>query len=115
MAKHSMNSAFLTLSLCALAAGPVMAADPTAEQTLVLKNHAFTPQEITVPANQKIKLIVQNQDDTAAEFESDELNREKVVPGNGHTVVYLDPLKAGTYAFYDDYHKATTTGKITVK
>lgn len=93
---------------------PVAHADPQEEQ-LVLKNHAFIPSELQVPAGQKIKLLVKNEDPTAAEFESFELNREKVVPANDTVVVYLDPLDAGTYPFFDDFHRDTTTGKIIAK
>src|SRR5580698_10367324 len=90
-------------------------ADDAPEQHLSLKNHVFVPQELTVPAGQKIKLIVKNEDSAAAEFESFELNREKVVPANGEITVYLDPLDAGTYPFFDDFHRDTTTGKIIAK
>jgi hypothetical protein len=85
------------------------------EQHLSLKNHMFVPQELTVPAGQKIRLIVKNEDNTAAEFESFELNREKVVPANGEITVYLDPLDMGTYPFFDDFRRDTTTGKIIAK
>src|SRR5580704_11227829 len=77
-------------------------ADETPTQTLTLKNHAFVPPALTVPANQKVKLIVKNEDAEAAEFESYELNREKVVPANGEITVYLDPLDPGTYPYFDD-------------
>ena len=73
------------------------------------------PRELTVPANRKIKLIVTNEDATAAEFESAELNREKVVPANGRITVYLDPLDPGRYGFFDDFHRDTTKGTIVAK
>ncbi len=100
--------------IACLTAPPTQAADD-AEQTLTLKNHVFVPQELSVPANTKIKLTVKNEDDQAAEFESFELNREKVVPANGQITVYLDPLDPGTYPFFDDFHRTTTTGKVTAK
>ncbi|HSD73202.1 MAG TPA: cupredoxin domain-containing protein, partial [Steroidobacteraceae bacterium] len=55
------------------------AADPV-EFKLVIKDHRFVPAELKVPAGQKIKLVVDNQDATPEEFESYTLNREKVVP-----------------------------------
>lgn len=82
---------------------------------LVVKNHAFSPKELTVPAGQKIKLIVKNEDPTPIEFESYELNREKVIAGNSEAVVYIDALSAGSYPFFDEFHQDTTTGKIIAK
>ena len=91
------------------------AGDDAVEKQVVLSNHVFDPQEVVIPANTKVKLTVVNKDASAAEFESDELNREKVVPANGQSYVYIGPLDAGTYNFVDDFHRSTTTGKITVK
>ena len=84
------------------------------DYVLTLKDHQFTPQVLELPANQKIKLIVKNQQTTPAEFESAELNREKVVEANGEITVNLGPLDTGTYKYFDDFHHETT-GTITVK
>ncbi len=107
-------SLFAILGVVVLITVPARA-DDAPEQHLSLKNHAFVPAELTVPAGQKIKLTVKNEDATPAEFESYELNREKVVPANGEIVVYLDPLDPGAYPFFDDFHRDTTTGKIIAK
>ena len=104
---------FAFLALALLAPGAVWA-DPV-EEHLSIKNHAFVPQELAVPAGQKIKLIVKNEDATPAEFESYELNREKVVPAQSEVTVFLDALDAGAYPFFDDFHRSTTTGKIVAK
>jgi plastocyanin len=90
-------------------------ADDVVEQHLTLKNHAFVPRELAVPAGQKIKLIIANEDSAAAEFESFALNREKVVAANGTITVFVGPLDAGSYAFFDDFHRDTTTGTLIVK
>ena len=82
---------------------------------LSLKDHAFVPQELTVPAGQKIKLIVKNEDSTAAEFESYDLNREKIIPAHGEVTIHVDPLDAGTYEMFDDFRRSTVTGKIIAK
>ena len=81
---------------------------------ITLKDHQFTPRTLALPANQKIKLIVKNQQPIPAEFESAELNREKVVPPHGEVTVILGPLDPGTYGYLDDFHR-DTTGTITVK
>ena len=85
------------------------------EFTIVIKNHRFTPAEITVPAGKKVKLIVDNQDATPEEFESHKLNREKVIPGNSKAVIWVGPLKPGTYEFVGEYHEATAKGKLIAK
>lgn len=85
------------------------------DYTLTLKNHKFEPAELTVPAGKQIKLIVKNEDSAAAEFESDELKREKVInPGESVTIM-VGPLEAGTYAFEDEFHDSTAQGKLIVK
>ncbi len=82
---------------------------------ITIKDHQFAPKELTVPAGQKVKLIIKNQDATPAEFESSDLNREKVVGANGEITVFVGPLDAGRYAYFDDFHRATTTGVIIAK
>ena len=62
------------------------------EAHLSIREHKFEPAELTVPAGKKIKLLVENQDATPEEFESAELNREKVVVGKGTITVFLGPL-----------------------
>ncbi len=73
--------------------------------TIVIKNHQFLPPQLTIPANQKVRITVDNQDPTAEEFESFDLDREQVVEGNKKIIVYLGPLKSGTYKYWADYHK----------
>jgi plastocyanin len=104
------------LLLCVVLLASMKArADDVVEKQLTLKDHAFTPREIAVPAGQKIKLVINNQDSVAAEFESFELDREKVVAANGTITVFVGPLDAGSYPFFDDFHRDTTTGTLIVK
>ena len=87
--------------------------DPTFEITL--KDHRFSPAEISVPSNTKVKLVVKNDDATAAEFESRKLNREKVIAGKSQATIFVGPLKPGEYDFYDEYHEKSATGKLVAK
>jgi hypothetical protein len=80
--------------------------------TLVIKDHQFQPTEITVPAGKKIKLRIENQDATPEEFESYELNREKVIAGHGNATIYIGPLKAGRYPFFGEFNKSTAQGVL---
>jgi plastocyanin len=89
---------------CALGlVGNAFAAD-TPTFSLTIQNRAFSPAELQVPAGQKIELHVKNADAAAAEFESETLHREKVVPAGKEVVVYVGPLRAGTYEFFDDFN-----------
>jgi hypothetical protein len=101
---------FLTLCMLLLAISAAPAANP--EFHLVIKNHLFIPAELHVPANVKIRLVVDNQDSTPEEFESYELNREKIVHGNSRATIYIGPLRPGVYPFFGEFHAATAQGKI---
>jgi len=85
------------------------------DYVITIKNNQFSPNELSIPAGQKIKIIVKNQDATPAEFESYELNREKVVTANSEITVYIGPLNPGIYGYFDDFHRDTTKGTIIVK
>jgi len=86
------------------------AAKPTF--TITIKDHLFSPEELVVPANEKIKLIIENQDPTAEEFESYDLNREKIVTGNGKITIFIGPLKPGEYKYFGEFHEDTAQGII---
>jgi len=88
----------------------VLAADP--EIALVIRDHRFEPAEIRVPADRKIKLVVHNRDKTAEEFESHELNREKVIAAGSKANIYIGPLAPGRYPFVGEYHEATARGVV---
>ena len=85
------------------------------EYTLTIRDHHFVPAELAIPANTKVKLIVVNQDATAEEFESYELNREKVVAGNTSIIVWVGPLKPGRYPYFGDFHADIAKGALIVR
>ena len=82
------------------------------EALLVIKNHRFDPVQLKVPAGQRIKLTVHNQDPTPEEFESHKLNREKIIPPGAKVVIYIGPLKPGKYEFVGEYNEATAKGVV---
>jgi plastocyanin len=96
-----------------LISGVAQAADYEAK--LSIHDHKFDPAELAVPAGTKIKLLIENQDATPEEFESNELNREKIVVGKSTITVYLGPLDAGRYPFFGDFHQETAQGVLVVK
>ena len=89
---------------------PTLAAD--AEVMLIIKNHRFEPAELKVPAGQRVKLIVHNQDSTPEEFESHALNREKIVAAGAKATLFIGPLKPGRYPFFGEYNQATAQGFV---
>jgi hypothetical protein len=99
----------IPLCLVASAGVALAAAD---EVALTLRDHRFTPAEIRVPANRKVRLIVDNQDATPEEFDSHALNREKVIPGKTNAVIFIGPLAPGRYPFMGEFNAATAQGAV---
>ncbi|MGR9071458.1 MAG: cupredoxin domain-containing protein [Gammaproteobacteria bacterium] len=92
---------------------PTRAETPVFE--LEIRNHLFYPSELAIPADTKIKLIVYNRDPSPEEFESYELNREKIIMGNSKGIVFIGPLPPGEYPFFGEFHMKTAQGKVIVQ
>nr|WP_245921422.1 cupredoxin domain-containing protein [Bowmanella denitrificans] len=82
------------------------------EFELVLKSHLFYPSKLEVPAGRKVKLVIHNQDDTPEEFDSFDLNREKVIFPNRKATVYIGPLKPGVYEFFGEFNPNSARGQV---
>jgi len=95
---------FFALGLLALLIAPAAVRAADANYTLAIKDRKFDVAELQVPANAKFTLTVKNLDVVPSEFESTDLNREKVVVGGGTITIYLGPLTPGRYAFFDDFN-----------
>ncbi len=105
-------SAFLAFGAL-LMAQPAHAAEPVF--SLTLKDHHFTPAELTIPANTRVRFLVKNLDATPAEFESDDFKAEKVIPAGQEVTILIGPLKPGTYEFHDEYHEDASKSRLIVK
>ena len=92
---------------------PVFAADP--EFQLLIRDHRFEPSELRVPAGKKVKLVVHNQDSTPEEFESHQLNREKLIAPGSKVSIYVGPLAPGGYPFFGEFHEKTARGIVIVE
>jgi hypothetical protein len=101
--------------LVVLASGTTSPARAADLPLLVFHNHRFEPARIDVPAHVKFKLLVKNTDDTADEFESTDLNREKLVTPGQTITVFLGPLDPGEYKFFGDFHQDTAQGVLVAK
>jgi len=103
----------LILLVCGFGFASAQAGKPVVE--IEIRDHLFWPSEVIVPANTKIKLLVYNRDPTSEEFESYELNREKVIMGNRKGVIFIGPLLPGVYPFFGEFHPETAQGKVIVE
>jgi plastocyanin len=93
-------------------AGAAKADEPVT--VITLKDHAFAPAEVEIPAGVKVKLVVRNDSPASAEFESHALHREKVVKAGAEISLPVGPLTPGSYEFFDDFHPQTR-GHLIVK
>jgi len=100
------------------AAAMVFAATPALATEIFeihIKDHRFHPDVVEVPAGEKTKLIIYNDGNDAEEFESTELNREKIVRPGRKITVFLPPLPPGEYGFFGEFHPETAQGKVIAK
>jgi plastocyanin len=99
-----INRKIAMLAATALFAGAAHAADlPTFK--LEMNDGKLIPARIEVPAGQRIKIEVRNTGKGAAEFESVQLRKEKVLAPGADSFVVIAPLEPGEYKFFDDFHQ----------
>jgi len=63
------------------------------------ENLAKATAELNIPSGVKVRIILDNQDDTPEEFDSHALNREKHVPPKSRVTLFIGPLDPGRYLF----------------
>ena len=116
LSKRRLLLASLTaMAFACLLAAPVVRADDPQEVVFTFQDHKVNPEKLTLPAGKKFKFIIKNLDNTAEEFESVRLNREKVVPAGGQIILLVGPLSAGTYDYFGDFHSDTAKGELTIE
>lgn len=98
------------LAVCAMSAR----ADDAVTVKLDMADGKLTPARIEVPAGKRIRIEVRNSGKGAAEFESVELRKEKVLAPGTDSVVVIAPQTPGEYKFFDDFHQSAR-GVIVVK
>jgi hypothetical protein len=115
---HSPRSSSTSRSLMLFILGSLLSSVAAAKTPVIeitIKDHLFYPAELIVPADTKVKLLIHNSDPTPEEFESYELNREKIITGNSRAVIFIGPLKPGSYPFFGEFYPKTAQGKILVQ
>ena len=111
----SLRSAFRALVLLVFSTIASLNALAGPEYKIEIKNHLFIPSVLEIPANTKVKLRILNHDSTPEEFESYELNREKIVVGGGKITIFIGPLAPGEYPFFGEFNPRTAQGVVIVK
>lgn len=98
-------------------AGPVGPAAARADEPIEvrIRDHRFEPDTVEVPAGQKARLLLINEGADAEEFDSTDLNREKVIRPGGKAIIFLPPLTPGEYEFFGEFHADTARGKVIAK
>jgi hypothetical protein len=104
----NLNRKLAALALCASLAGGAAsvarAADlPTFQ--LEMADGTLKPARIEVPAGKRFKIEVRNTGHGAAEFESVQLRKEKVLAPGAQSFVVVAPQEPGEYRFFDDFHQ----------
>ncbi|HET7019160.1 MAG TPA: cupredoxin domain-containing protein [Xanthobacteraceae bacterium] len=100
------------LILAVVVAALSVASAQAQEFNIVIRNNAFEPQEIRVPAGKRVSIYVSNEDASAEEFESPALKVEKVIPGKSKGLVRVGPLAPGRYEFFGEFHPNTAKGVV---
>jgi len=93
---------FALLGACGFVAAAAHADAPTF--TIEFHDGKISPLRTEVPAKQQFRIEFDNTGSTAAEFESHELHKEKVLPPKSRSFLVFQPLDPGEYGFFDDFH-----------
>jgi hypothetical protein len=82
---------------------------------LTIRAGQFIPDTLEVPANTKFRLLIKNEGPGPEEFESAELQKEKVLAAGASSFLIFQPLKPGSYRFFGEFHPQTAQGRILAK
>ena len=110
---------FLAAVVLSLAVAGVASAPASAEEMpsfrIEFKDGTIAPMRIEVPAGKPFKIELHNTGKGAAEFESVEMHREKVIAPDSSTFFVVRRLDAGEYKFFDDFHPEAPQALIVAK
>jgi plastocyanin len=101
--------------LAVFLAAPAAPALAAGEIEVHIRDNRFVPERVEVPAGQKVRLKVINDGAEAEEFESTDLNREKIIRAGSSAIIFLPPLAPGEYPFFGEFHRDTAQGVIVAK
>jgi hypothetical protein len=107
-----IRNALFVFALALFSAGAIAEDMPVFK--LSVRDGAFDPKTIEVPANTRFKIEIANEGKKPIEFESKDLKQERVLAGGAKSSIVVNRLKPGTYSFFDDYNPAAK-GQIVAK
>ncbi|WP_215299734.1 cupredoxin domain-containing protein [Polynucleobacter sp. AP-Nino-20-G2] len=110
-----MKNTVANALFCLMVGVATLASANPSEITIKIQKGRFSPSQIEIPADTKVRLVIQNLDDTPEEFESHELNREVLIKANGSASFYIGPLSPGLYKFEGEFSPETAQGVVIVK
>ena len=87
-------------------------AEDTAEVTLTLTGTTFEPAEIKATSGKPLIIKFKNANAKPAEFESNDLNLEKIAAANSEIVLRINELPKGKFLFVDEFQEDVAKGYI---
>ncbi|MCP5163162.1 MAG: cupredoxin domain-containing protein [Hahellaceae bacterium] len=103
------------ISLILLTALPLLTQAALPVFDLELHNGQLTPARLEIPAQTRVKIKLRNTGHMPAEFESRRLRLEKVLAPGMTSFVVINPLNAGEFEFFDEFHLPEAKGLIVVQ
>ena len=88
------------LQLFVFAAASFAGTEP--EYIIKILHHQFVPAELHIAKGIKVRIVLDNEDDAAEEFDSHSLNREKHVPPKSQATIFIGPLAPGRYVYQSE-------------
>jgi Cupredoxin-like domain len=105
--------------LAAVTFSSSLAYSPAGEEepvfTIEFNDGAVAPLRLQVPANKRFQLLLRNNGETPAEFESSELRKEKVLAPKSSAILVFRTLDPGEYPFFDDFHPSAPKAVLVAK
>jgi hypothetical protein len=106
---------FLAGVAAALPASVPVSAEEMPSFSIEFKDGVIAPMRLEVPAGKPFKIELHNTGASAAEFESVEMHREKVIAPDSSTFFVVRRLDAGEYKFFDDFSPEAPQALIVAK
>jgi uncharacterized cupredoxin-like copper-binding protein len=108
-------AAILGILLLAIAPAGLARAESAPSFRIEFNDGKFDPKRIEVPANKRFELELVNKGQSAVEFESKQLRKEKVVAPGATATMVIRSLDPGEYDFFDDFHPAAPPAVLVAK
>lgn len=102
-----------TCSVSFISLAPAKAA--ATELKITFTSNGFSPQVLEVPSETLFKIVLVNETDSAVEFESLRLRKEKVLAPGASSFIVIRGLSPGRYDFIDDFHPTLPPATIFAK